>query len=215
MHKRLCFVVAAIAYLLIPAAVSSATERLGLTGAVSDEKGKPVEHATVLVYKAGVKKGYNIYCPTCYVDCGKRAITDSKGMFTIQGLSPDLWFQLLVALDGYQPTFVNKVDPSLGAPVAATLARRRPAGDPKGLFRGRIQDSRGLAVRDAIVKPIGILLYDETGGRYGAIEGLEPVAISNKKGEFQLAYSKPGLKILVSVEARGLMSFLLEPRTMS
>jgi protocatechuate 3,4-dioxygenase beta subunit len=180
MRKRLCFVVAA-AYLLIPAAVSSATERLGLTGAVSDEKGKPVEHATVLVYKAGVKKGYNIYCPTCYVDCGKRAITDSKGMFTIQGLSPDLWFQLLVALDGYQPTFVNKVDPSLGAPVAATIERRRPAGDPKGLFRGRIQDSRGLPVRDAIVKPIGILLDDKTGrSRYGAIEGLEPVAISNR-----------------------------------
>src|SRR5260370_28758593 len=87
MRKRLCFVVAAIAYLLIPAAVSSATERLGLTGAVSDEKGKPVEHATVLVYKAGVKKGYNIYCPTCYVDWGKLTITDSKGRLTIQGLS--------------------------------------------------------------------------------------------------------------------------------
>jgi len=207
MRKRLCFVVAAIAYFLIPAAVSSATERLSLTGAVSDEKGQPVEHATVLVYKAGVKKGYNIYCPTCYVDCGKRAITDSKGMFTIQGLSPDLWFQLLVAVDGYQPTFVNKVDPSLGAPVAATLTRRKHVGDPKGLFRGRVQDSRGLAVRDAIVEPIGILLDDKTGAsRYGAVEGLEPVAISNKKGEFQLAYSKPGLRILVSVEARGMAS---------
>ena len=106
MRKRSCFV-AAIAYLLIPATVSSAAERLRLTGTVSDEKGKPVEHATVLVYKAGVKKGYNTYCPTWYVDCGKRVITDGKGMFTIQGLSPDLWFQLLVALDGYEPTFVD------------------------------------------------------------------------------------------------------------
>ena len=205
MRKRLCFVVAAIAYLLIHSAVSFATERLRLKGTVSDENGKPVEHATVLVYKAGVKKGYSIYCPTCYVDCGKRAITDSKGMFTIQGLSPDLWFQLLVALDEYQPTFVNKVDPSLEAPVVATLARR-PVGDPKGgLFRGRVQDSRGLVVRDAIVKPIGVLVDDKTGAsQYGAIEGLEPVAISNKKGEFQIAYSKRAAKILVSVEARGM-----------
>jgi protocatechuate 3,4-dioxygenase beta subunit len=88
MRKLLCFVVAAIAYLLVPAAVSSATDRLRLTGTVSDEKGKPVEHATVLVYKAGEKTGYSIYCPTCYLDCGKRAITDRTGMFTIQGLSP-------------------------------------------------------------------------------------------------------------------------------
>ncbi len=207
MPRPLRFVVAALVYFLIPAAVSSATDGLRLTGTVSDEKGKPVEHATVLVYKAGVKKGYSAYCPTCYVDCGKRAITDSKGMFAIQGLSPDLWFQLLVALDGYQPAFVDKVDPALEAPVAATLARRKPAGDPKGWFRGRVQDSRGLAVRDAIVKPIGILFDDKTGGSgYGTIEGLEPVAISNKKGEFQVAYSKPGLKILVSVEARGMAS---------
>jgi hypothetical protein len=57
------------------------------------------------------------------------------------------------------------------------------------------------------VEPIGILLDDRTGAsRYGAIEGLEPAAISNKKGEFQLAYSKLGQKILVSVEARGMAS---------
>jgi hypothetical protein len=56
------------------------------------------------------------------------------------------------------------------------------------------------------VKPVGIL-DDKTGGsRYGAVEGLEPVAISNKKGEFQLAYSKAAPKILVSVEARGTAS---------
>ena len=206
MRKRLCFVVATIAYLLIPAAVSSAMDRLRVTGTVSDDNGKPVEHATVLVYKAGVKKGYSIYCPTCYVDCGKRAITDRNGMFTIQGLSPDLWFQLLVALDGYQPIFVNKVDPSVGQPIAATLARRKRAGDVKRLFRGRVRDSRGLAVRDAIVKPVGIILDDKTGARYGAIEGLEPVAITNKDGEFQLNSSNSALKLLVSVEARGMSS---------
>jgi Carboxypeptidase regulatory-like domain len=207
MRKRFCFVLVGVVYLVVAAAVSSADDRLSLTGRVSDAQGKPVEHATVLVYHAGVKKGYNLYCPSCYRDCGKRAITDGNGMFTIKGLSAELWFQLLVALDGYEPTFVNKVDPSSGVPVAATLEHRKPAVDPRRLFRGRIKDSRGLPVRDAIVEPVGILLDDKTGNsRYGTIEGIEPVAISNKKGEFEIAYLKSGTKILVSVEARGLAS---------
>jgi hypothetical protein len=29
-----------------------------------------------MVYSAGVKKGFDLFCPTCYVDCGKRAVTD-------------------------------------------------------------------------------------------------------------------------------------------
>ncbi len=206
MRKQLCFLFTLAVCLLVLVATSFAVDRLRLTGTVSDEQGKPVEHATVLVYKAGVKKGYNLYCPTCYVDCGKRAITDSKGTFTIEGLSPDLWFQLIVALDGYQLTFANRVDPSLGASIAATLVHRKGSSDPRALFRGRVQDSRGLAVRDAVVEPKGILLDDATGAaRYGTIEGLEPVAITNRNGEFELAYSKPkATKILVSVDGRGM-----------
>jgi hypothetical protein len=128
-------------------------------------------------------------------------------MFTLKGLNPDLWFQLLVALDGYEPTFVDKVDPSVEVPIAATLVRRNPASDPTRLFRGRIRDSHGLPVRDAIVKPLGILVDNNRGASvYGIIDGLEPAAISNKNGEFEIAYSKPGLKILVLVEARAMAS---------
>src|SRR5215469_12109848 len=203
MYKRRRLLLVSAVYLLVCGAVSSAADRLSLGGKVSDGNGNPVEHATVLVYSAGVKKGYSLYCPTCYVDCGKHAITDAKGTFTLKGLNPDLWFRLLVALDGYEPTFVNKINPSLGVPLAVTLVRRDAVSDPRKMFRGRLQDAHGLPVRDAIVKPLGILLDDKTGkSMYGTIDGLEPVAVSNKNGEFEIAYSKPGLKILVSVEAR-------------
>ena len=57
-----------------------------------------------------MKKGYSTFCPSCYADCGKRTITDAQGKFAFKGLSPDLWFQLLVVGKGYEPTFVNKVD---------------------------------------------------------------------------------------------------------
>jgi Carboxypeptidase regulatory-like domain len=205
MYKRSCFLLVVAVYLLVCGVLSSAADRLSIAGKVSDGNGNPVERATVLVYSAGVKKGYSRYCPTCYVDCGKHAVTDATGTFTLKGLNPDLWFRLLVAVDGYEPTFVNKVDPSLGVPIAVTLVRRNAAIDPRKMFRGRIQDVRSLPVRDAIVKPLGILLDEKTGNSvYGTIDGLEPIAVSNKNGEFEIAYSKPGLKILVSVEARAM-----------
>jgi hypothetical protein len=213
MRKRPCFLLALTVCLLVCGAVSSAADHLSVTGKVSDGNGNSVEHATVLVYSAGVKKGYSLYCPTCYVDCGKHAITDAKGAFTINALNPDLWFRLLVALDGYEPTFVNKVDPSLGVPIAVKLVRRNAARDPRRLFRGRIQDAHGFPIRDAIVRPLGILLDNKTGNSsYGPVDGLEPVAVSNKNGEFEIAYSKPGLKILASVEARAMApSFAVIP----
>src|SRR5215471_19740222 len=100
---------------VVSCARSFPDERVNLTGQVIDSGGKPIEHATVMVYHAGVKKGYSTYCPSCYADCGKGTITDNHGMFTFKGLSADLWFQLLVASEGYEPAFINKVDPLSGA----------------------------------------------------------------------------------------------------
>jgi hypothetical protein len=34
-----------------------------------------------LVYEAGVKKGYSVFCPACWTDCGKHVITDAEGTF--------------------------------------------------------------------------------------------------------------------------------------
>src|SRR5271168_4610948 len=77
------------------------SQKAALAGKVTDVDGTPLAHATVLVYHAGVKKGYSTFCPSCYVDCGKRAITDTGGTFNLHGLSEDLWFDLLVLRDGY------------------------------------------------------------------------------------------------------------------
>ena len=85
LKKRTCIFLMTATYLFIPSAVAFADDRLTLIGRVSDSAGKPVEHATVMVYHAGVKKGYSTYCPSCYVDCGKRTITDNQGMFILGG----------------------------------------------------------------------------------------------------------------------------------
>jgi len=44
---------------LAPAGLAFGGEHATVTGAVADAAGKPVEHATVMVYQAGVKKGYS------------------------------------------------------------------------------------------------------------------------------------------------------------
>src|ERR1035441_11004499 len=94
------FLATATALVIGVAAPAFADERATATGAVTDAAGAPLEHATVLVYEARVKKGYSIYCPTCWVDCGKHAFTDAAGRYTIAGLNPDLHFKLLVLKDG-------------------------------------------------------------------------------------------------------------------
>jgi hypothetical protein len=45
---------------------------LMITGKVSNSERKPIADATVMVYHAGPTTGYSLFCPSCYVDCGKR-----------------------------------------------------------------------------------------------------------------------------------------------
>jgi hypothetical protein len=193
----------AAAWLVIPGAVSFADDRVTLTGRVTDAGGKPMEHAAVIVYHAGVKKGYSTFCPSCYADCGKRDITNASGEFTIKGLSPDLWFELLVVREGYTPTFVQKVDPFKG-PAEASLRIRAPVDDPSRVVHGRVVDPHGTPLRDAVVEPMAILRVRDSAAIYGMPPGLEPVAVTNEKGEFEIAYAEPAIKMALMVEARAM-----------
>jgi hypothetical protein len=197
MHARL--LIACLTSTLL----SFAAERVTLTGKITDNLGKPLDDAIVMIYHAGVKKGYNTFCPSCYVDWGKRTVTDRAGAFTITGLDPDLWFELLVVRDGYAPAFVKKVDPSQGPAGTASLAPRTPVDEPARVARGIVVDSHGQPVRAAVVEPIGVGFE---GGRssYGALAGLEPVAVTNVKGEFELAYRSKVTGMMVQIEARGM-----------
>src|SRR5258708_19934977 len=65
------------------AGIAVGAERATITGNVSDASGKPVEHATVLVYEAGVKKGYSVYCPTCWLHYRKHTFTAPQRTHTI------------------------------------------------------------------------------------------------------------------------------------
>jgi hypothetical protein len=192
--------------LAMPTGVSLAVERASISGTVTDASGSPVEHATVMVYYAGVKQGYSTFCPSCYADCGKRTLSDIDGKFLIANLNPELWFTLLVARDGYTPGFLERIDPRQTAAAKVALNLRAPVDNPSRAVRGRVIDSHGRPVRDAIVNPRGIA--GEMNGTpfmmYGAVPGLDPLAVTNTNGEFELAHDQPTAKMVLAVEARGL-----------
>ena len=192
--------------LLVASLPAFATEPVTATGKVVDSEGKPIGHAAVLVYSAGVKKGFNLYCPTCYIDCGKRTFTAADGTYSIEGLNADLLFNLLVASEGYGAKFVNKVDPQKGPAEPAVLQKRVPPEDPAQIVSGKVVDSHGEAVPDALVEQQGAMLGDSQ--RYGPTDWIDLIAVTNPQGEFELAYTKPLTAAIVQVSPRGMAAKL-------
>jgi hypothetical protein len=197
--------VSGFALLLLAVGLHSAALNRGatLTGKVTDLNGRPLGHATVLVYHAGVRTGYSAFCPSCYRDCGKRAVTDASGKFKIEGLSRDLWFELLVVHDGFVPEFMKKVDPLNDSAATAVLRVRSPIDSAYSVVRGQVEDTFGAPMPDAAVTPFAI----QAGAKSiygGTAPGLDPIAVTNEKGFFELAYAGSASKMALMVEARGM-----------
>ncbi len=180
-----------------------AAERVTANGTVVDDAtGQPVPNATVMVYSAGVKTGFDQFCPTCYVDCGKRAITDEAGAFRIPNLSSELRFDLLVIHDGHSSQFLKKIDPAAGPAPATRLKPRIAPANPLQIVRGRITDDKDLPVRDAVISQQGIIF--EQGRGFGDRDWIDLVAVSNANGEFEMAYGKPAKAMILQVAPRGM-----------
>ncbi|MFC5861952.1 carboxypeptidase regulatory-like domain-containing protein [Acidicapsa dinghuensis] len=189
-----------VAIFCVTASLAAADTHPGLSGTVVDANGDPLAGVTVMVYHAGVKFGYSTFCPSCYIDCGKHAITDAKGAFKFKDLSPDLWFTLLAARDGYIPEITQHIDPFKAPTVTLKLATKPAVTDFSGTVRGRVVDEDGSPISYAVINPTGLIIGK--GSTYGTVPGLEPISVSNKQGEFEISYAKPTPKMLLEVEAR-------------
>jgi hypothetical protein len=199
MHTK---TVSAVILLLLVSAASVGTRGLTITGRVADSSGRSIPDATVMVYHAGVLNGYSTFCPSCYRDCGKRAKTDASGSYTIDKLDSGLWFDLLFVRDGYAPEIVRVKEASAGTAPLATLKARPSAADPSHAVKGHVVDVNGHVVRDAVVTTVGI--EAEHGAVVGPMPGLDPLAVTDQNGDFELLYEKPAKRMLVTIEARTL-----------
>jgi hypothetical protein len=196
----------------IPASAESTPKSAKVSGKVTDVSGMPLDHAAIMVYEAHVRTGYSVFCPTCWADCGKHTFSDAEGNFNIAGLNPELVFSLLVVKDGHQATFVNKVDPAKGPADTAALKTRMSPADPSQYVRGRVVDKHGDPVPDAVVEQQGVITANG-GRRFGPVDWIDLIAVTNQKGEFELAHSTPAAKIILSVSPRGMSSKLFTEPT--
>jgi hypothetical protein len=70
------------------------------------------------------------------------------------------------------------------------------------VVRGHIVDVDGHVIRDSLVTSVGV--EDEHGSIVGTIPGLDPLAVTDQNGNFELDYEKSAKRMLVTVEARSL-----------
>jgi beta-lactamase regulating signal transducer with metallopeptidase domain len=188
--------------LSIARATADATdEGLSVAGRILNEHAKPIPRATVFVYSAGPRVGTSPYCPTCYVDCGKRATTDADGRFTIESLNSTLVFQLLAVAEGHRPQFIKDVDPQKGVSLEAKLAIRPIPNDPNRVVRGQVIDPHGRPAVGALVEAFGCKTAERRW--WGRMDGVDPLVVTDERGEFALVCNAPVIGLDLRVEARG------------
>jgi hypothetical protein len=173
-----------------------------INGTIVDDSGQPAKDATVFVYSAHLKNGYAIVCPTCWIDCGKRADTDAHGQFTITGLNPRLKFRLLVVKDGFIATAKGGVDPAQSPLPPIKLSPRASSANDSEIVHGRVTDVHGNPIAGALIEPVGATHGDIRS--FGRLEWIDPLAATNASGEFEIVATKPVEKIMLLISPREL-----------
>jgi uncharacterized GH25 family protein len=186
---------------LAGAADKTNAPRPNLTGRVEMSDGSAAT-ATVLIDTAGPKTGTSTFCPSCYADCRKKTKTDANGDFKIESLDPELKFRILIVGDGCTPQFVKNVDPADG-PVYVSLEKRDLSKvPPANMLHGRVLDTNGAPIEAATIETFGI--HEKDGQTmWGQIEEVDPLAVTDAKGEFVLTSRKPFAALDVKVDGRG------------
>lgn len=113
-------------------------------------------------------------------------------------------FNVLFVAKGFKPQFARRANP-LSGPLDIRL-EPWPDDEVKAehVVRGRVLDADRKPVVGASIWPTWV--YYPDGTWISTSKGVDPMAISDEKGEFELRSSKPLASLDLLVEARGLAS---------
>lgn len=183
---------------------AAAPERPTLTGIVKGAKDRPLSGAVIFIYTARPRTGTSTTCPSCYLDCRKRAQTSANGQFAIPSVDPALLFRVGATAEGYLASFRENVDPAAG-PITITLAAQPSLPDnPRRVLRAQVRDADGAPVFGALVEATGYEISTPGGWQrtFGSI-GVDPT-ITGMSGTFSLALPLEVDSLFLEVEALGL-----------
>jgi hypothetical protein len=171
-----------------------------LVGKVADADQKPIPQATVFIYTARPRVGVGVLCPSCYVDCKKKATTADDGKFLIADLDNELLFKVLVVAEGFRPQFAENVDPK--EPLDIKIEPMPSDLSDRTVLRGRVLNPDGKPVVGAVLVVTGYERGNTHG--WGGMRDVDPVSVTNSRGEFLVTGKKSedtGWE--VRVDARG------------
>jgi hypothetical protein len=111
-----------------------------------------------------------------------------------------LTFRLLVVADGFTPALSAKAaDPAAGTVAFKLTPHDLDTRDPALVLTGRVVDEQGEPIAQAVVEPFGF--GKGNGAQFGGLEGFDPLAVTNKNGEFRLRVPETGMSVYVQVNA--------------
>ncbi|WP_425394980.1 hypothetical protein [Aeoliella sp.] len=179
-----------------------------ITGKVTSPGGEPLAGVRVDISTAAPKVGRGIFCPSCYLDCGKWTMTDESGDFVIEELDPSLKFRLVLTLPGRNALQTELVDPSDG-PLELSLQPLPESIDPSRTISGVVTQD-GAPVVGALVSPHGA--KTPTRRWWGRVD-VDPT-VTDAQGRFALAVPDDFLGLDVTITSYGSCGarvILLEP----
>ena len=169
-----------------------------MVGKVADPSGRPLAGVRVDISTAAPKVGRGIFCPGCYLDCGKWSTTNAAGEFELKELDTTLRFRLLVAAPGRKTVQTKLVDPQAG-PINIVLQPLPKDVDKRRVVSG-IVTKEGLPVAGALVEPHGA----KTSRRrwWGRVEGVD-ATVTDANGHFAMVLPKGMLALDIEVTGYG------------
>lgn len=179
-----------------------------ITGKVTSPDGEPLAGVRVDISTAAPKVGRGIFCPSCYLDCGKWTMTDESGDFVLEDLDPSLKFRLVLTLPGRNALQTELVNPSDG-PLELSLQPLPENIDPSRVVSGVVTQDEAPIV-GALVSPHGAKTPNK---RWWGRVDVDPT-VTDAQGRFALVVPDDFLSLDVTITSYGSCGarvILLEP----
>ena len=169
-------------------------------GVILGADNQPLANALVTVFSAAPRDGqHSTVGIKHYPDCGKHTRTDAQGRFVLKDLDKELLFRLLVTAHGHRPDYIRDADPQFGGAQVKLKPLRFTNVPPSQRIIAKIIDPAGGPVVGARIE-VGGTRYGDVSYSSATTTKVDPMAVSDEKGEFFLDCANDVSALTVTIE---------------